>query len=114
MTRSDIIKNETHYLGTSLSIIPWFDEYKNGDKITNAELIIDKVEERIDKKGRLMAFVKTHDIAGEYENIELIVFASKYIKYIEAFDLTFGNKIIVSGKKDGSKIIVDTAFKLKE
>lgn len=114
MTRLDIIKNETKYLGTSLSIIPWFDEYKNGDKVINAELIIDKVQERVDKKGRLMAFVKTHDVAGEYESIELLVFASKYTKYIEVFDVTFGDKILVSGKKDNGKIIVDTAQKIKE
>lgn len=113
MTRLDIIKNETSYLGTSLSLIPWFDKYKNGEKIINAELIIDKVDERYDKKGRLMAFAKTHDVAGEYENIELLIFASKYTKYIEAFDLTFGNKILVSGKKDGQKIIIDTAQKVK-
>ena len=112
MTRLDIIKNETSYLGISLTLTPWMEQYKNGDKINNAELIIDKVDERYDKKGRLMAFVKTHDIAGEYENIELLVFASKYTKYIEAFDVTFGDKILVSGKKDNGKIIIDTAQKI--
>lgn len=112
MTRLDIIKNETSYLGISLILTPWMDQYKNGEKINNAELIIDKVDERYDKKGRLMAFVKTHDVAGEYENIELVAFASKYTKYIEVFDVTFGDKILVSGKKDGNKIIVDTAQKI--
>lgn len=111
-TRLDIIKNETSYLGISLTLTPWMDQYKNGEKINNAELIIDKVDERYDKKGRLMAFVKTHDVAGEYENIELVAFASKYTKYIEVFDITFGDKILVSGKKDGNKIIVDTAQKI--
>lgn len=111
-TRLDIIKNETSYLGISLTLTPWMDQYKNGEKINNAELIIDKVDERYDKKGRLMAFVKTHDVAGEYESIELLVFASKYTKYIEVFDVTFGDKILVSGKKDNGKIIVDTAQKI--
>lgn len=112
MTRIDIIKNETSYLGISLTLTPWMDQYKNGEKINNAELIIDKVDERYDKKGRLMAFVKTHDIAGEYEEIELLVFASKYTKYIEAFDVTFGDRILISGKKDNGKIIIDTAQKI--
>lgn len=112
LIRSDIIKYETHYLGASLSITPWFEEYKNGDSVNDIELIIDQVNERYDKKGKLMAFVETHDVAQEYDKIDLIVFASKYIKNIDVFDKKFGDKILVSGKKDNNKIIINTAQKI--
>lgn len=112
LTKREIIKYETKYLGTAFSCTPWIDSYNDGDMIRNICVKIKNVQERIDKKGGLMAFVNVDDLSEEVDKLSLVVFSSVYRKYISEFDTVFGEYIEINGKKDGNKIIVSSARKI--
>lgn len=92
---------ESEVLSVMLTHRPWFDTIEDGYvKIPECEVV--SVQQKKDRKGRLMAFVK---IIVDVNEIEVIVFSSSYIKYDNLFDNRFGNKISIEGEKKDGKII---------
>ncbi len=80
----------------------WLEKLTQGDTVT-FEYTINSKFEKLDKRNRLMAFVK-----GEANNceIELVVFATKYVKSLDLFDPIFykDKTLTIKAKKiDGNK-----------
>lgn len=101
--RQTCIDYEVSRLEFSLTYKPWIEEMELGDT-KEFECKIEKITEKIDKNGRLMAFVT---VSNQSCNIELIVFATKYRKYLDIFDkyINLTQKLKVKGEKlEGNKM----------
>lgn len=99
---------EKEVLSVSITYKPWWDEVKQGERISEAAEII-TFTERPDRNGNAMGFMKLKIRSCE---VEAIMFSSKYLKCIGAFDEVLNPEriITVTGKKDDKeKLIVDTA-----
>lgn len=96
------IEYELQKLNVSLTYKTWLEKLTQGDTVTFEYTISSKFE-KLDKRNRLMAFVK-----GEANNceIELVVFATKYVKSLDLFDPIFykDKTLTIKAKKiDGNK-----------
>lgn len=94
---------EKEVLGTSITYKPWWDTIKPDQTVERAMEIVD-VAEKIDRNGRLMAFV-TFKCQGSV--IKGVVFASKYSRYAGLLDKQRYTHATIKGKKDdkGSLIV---------
>lgn len=93
------IEMEIEALGVPIKYKPWWHTIEDGTNICETAEVI-SIEERVDKNKNLMCFAKL-----KINNciIDTVIFSSIYCKSIGLFDNTFGNKIKIFGKKDGSK-----------
>ena len=102
------IEFEKEVLSASITYKPWWSEVRQGERISETAKIL-SFTERPDKRGNAMGFMKLKIRSCE---IEALMFASKYLKCIGAFDEALNPKkiITVTGKKDDKgKLILDTA-----
>lgn len=102
------IEFEKEVLSASITYKPWWSEVRQGERISESAKIL-SFTERPDKRGNAMGFMKLKIRSCE---IEALMFASKYLKCIGAFDEALNPKkiITVTGKKDDKgKLILDTA-----
>lgn len=94
------IQMEQEAMGIAITFKPWWDGVKNGGIVREERAEILSVEERKDKKGGLMAFVKLKIRDCEVRGI---LFASRYAKLVSAFDINRGVHILITGKKDAPR-----------
>ena len=102
------IEFEKEVLSASITYKPWWSEVRQGERISESAKIL-SFTERPDKRGNAMGFMKLRIRSCE---IEALMFSSKYLKCIGAFDEALNPKkvITVTGKKDDKgKLILDTA-----
>lgn len=102
------IEFEKEVLSASITYKPWWSEVRQGERISESAKIL-SFTERPDKRGNAMGFMKLKIRSCE---IEAIMFSSKYLKCIGAFDEALNPKkvIAITGKKDDKgKLIVDAA-----
>ena len=94
---------EKQTLGAPVSIKPYWETVKPNSKI-NQRFELRNIEERADKNGRLMGFLKLYREGSE---IKGLVFASNYSKC--ALEISKADYVSVQGKKDdrGTLIIND-------
>jgi DNA polymerase-3 subunit alpha len=99
---------ERDVLGTPITYKPWWNNVEPNKKLSAmAELV--KVEERPDKNGNMMGFI-TLKINGC--QIKGLVFASKYCKIVDMFDMDRHTEIIIEGKKDDKgTLLINNAHK---
>ena len=109
-TTNDIMTFEEETLGLPLTIKPWFSTVPMNDKVSfDCKLV--KVQEKYDRNGGLMAFVKVETIEDNIP-LELVVFASTYRKFANYFDMADHDIIHIFGTKtDKSKVSV---YRVKE
>ena len=109
-TTNDIMTFEEETLGLPLTIKPWFSTVPMNDKVSfDCKLV--KVQEKYDRNGGLMAFVKVETIEDNIP-LELVVFASTYRKSANYFDMADHDIIHIFGTKtDKSKVSV---YRVKE
>ena len=93
---------EISVLNTSITYPLIFNNVPNGDLYEFKNCRVTSVVEKTDKKGKLMAFVKV--LINDIEPVEVVVFASSYLKNIDLFDSRYGDVIDIIGEKDGKKI----------
>lgn len=87
---------EREVLGTCITYTPWFDELEvNTPALANFELV--SVTEKMQKNGKLMAFVK---LRKDGIDIDGIAFATVYGKNARHFDTNTVSHIELTGKKD--------------
>lgn len=105
MTEETYIEMEQKTLGIALTYKPWWEKLKNGARISEATAEVLSISEFLDKNQHMMAAitVKINNCI-----VPCFVFASKYAKYIAAFT-NKTKKIIISGKRDRDKIIINKA-----
>ena len=96
---------ELSVLNTSITYPLVFNGLDNGKPCTLHNCNVLSVTEKTDKHGRLMAFVKVS--VNGVENVEIVVFASKYIKVMDMFSDRNNYVLEIKGKKDGNKLILD-------
>ena len=101
--KSKAQKLEISVLNTSITYPLVFASAEDGDKIELNNCKIIAVNEKKDKKGKLMAFVKV--LVDDVEPVNMIVFSSSYINNYDLFDVRYGDRIDVFGEKDGNKLI---------
>lgn len=102
------IEFEKEVLSASITYKPWWSEVRQGERISETAKIL-SFTERPDKRGNAMGFMKLKIRSCE---IEALMFSSKYLKCVGAFDEVLNPKkiITVTGKKDDKgKLILDTA-----
>ena len=102
------IEFEKEVLSASITYKPWWSEVRQGERISESAKIL-SFTERPDKRGNAMGFMKLRIRSCE---IDALMFSSKYLKCIGAFDEALNPKkiITVTGKKDDKgKLILDTA-----
>ena len=102
------IEFEKEVLSASITYKPWWSEVRQGERISETARIL-SFTERPDKRGNAMGFMKLKIRSCE---IEALMFSSKYLKCVGAFDEALNPKkiITVTGKKDDKgKLILDTA-----
>lgn len=94
---------ERKTLGAPVSIKPYWDTVKANSKV-NERFELRNIDERTDKNGRLMGFLKLYREGSE---IKGLVFASNYAKC--ALEIAKADYVSVQGKKDdkGTLIIND-------
>ena len=109
-TTNDIMTFEEETLGLPLTIKPWFSTIPMNDKVSfDCKLV--KVQEKYDRNGGLMAFVKVETVEDKIP-LELVVFASTYRKSANYFDMADHDIIHIFGTKtDKSKVSV---YRVKE
>ena len=102
------IDYEKEILSAPITYKPWWDTVKPGKKIEEGAAIM-SVNERVDKNGNAMAFLKLNINSCE---IEGIIFSSVYKKCIGVFDSGI-NKLkianVVGKKDDKGKLIITSA-----
>jgi DNA polymerase-3 subunit alpha len=99
---SIIIEMEEQTLGIPLTARPWFDKQEL-DTTVRFECIINKVTEKYDRNGNLMAFVKVV-IDQDKTPIEVVLFSSTYSKCVQHIEE--GNHVRIQGKKtEKAKVI---------
>ena len=106
------IEYEKEVLSAPITYKPWWNEIKPGKKIDEQAIIL-SCNERPDKNGNAMAFMKLNI---NYCEIEAIMFASAYKKCIGVFDENLNKSRIarVLGKKDDKgKLILSMAYEVK-
>ena len=101
--KSKAQKLEISVLNTSITYPLVFASAEDEDKIELNNCKIVAVNEKKDKKGKLMAFVKV--LVDDVEPVNMIVFSSSYINNYDLFDTRYGDRIDVFGEKDGNKLI---------
>ena len=102
------IEFEKDVLSASITYKPWWNMVRQGEKIIEEAKIL-SFTERPDKRGNAMGFMKLKIRSCE---IEALMFSSKYLKCVGAFDEALNPKkiVTVTGKKDDKgKLIVDIA-----
>ena len=104
------IDMETEIIGAPVTYQPWWDLMGPNKKFTE-EMEITYVNERKDKRGRLMAF---GNAKCNHCEIEFIAFASKYGKIHHLLNPAEGQKVLITGKKDEKgMLLIDSARKNK-
>lgn len=83
----------------------FFEEYENGEQAITAGAVI-KLKKHRDKNQNMMGFAS---IETQFGVVELVVFAKQFKQYKEL--LESGKMVLVTGRKDGEKMIVN---KMKE
>ena len=101
--KSKAQKLEISVLNTSITYPLVFASAEDEDKVELNNCKIVAVNEKKDKKGKLMAFVKV--LVDDVEPVNMIVFSSSYINNYDLFDVRYGDIIDVFGEKDGNKLI---------
>lgn len=96
------IELETEVLGTPVTFIPFWDSVQTGEQITTT-LKIDKVQEKMDKNGNMMAFVTGF---AEGCTIRCVVFAKTYTSNIGKLDKNHNEYVTLSGKKDDKGALI--------
>lgn len=102
------IEFEKDVLSASITYKPWWNMVRQGERITEEAKIL-SFTERPDKRGNAMGFMKLKIRSCE---VEALMFSSKYLKCVGAFDEALNPKkiVTVTGKKDDKgKLIVDIA-----
>ena len=108
--KSAIIQFETESLEKPLTAKPWLEEIAKGDTCTfECELV--KVSEKYDRNNKLMCFVSAITVEDNIP-VEMIIFSSTYVKFVDLFDMHDNKNLIITGKKEGAnKIIVNRVKK---
>ena len=101
--KSKAQKLEISVLNTSITYPLVFASAENEDKVELNNCKIIAVNEKKDKKGKLMAFVKV--LVDDVEPVDVLVFSSSYINNYDLFDVRYGDRIDIFGEKDGKKLI---------
>lgn len=87
---------EKETLGTCITYTPWWDDVQVGE-LTSATFKLEKVTEKTQKNGKLMAFAK---VSKDGIEIDAVVFATVYGKNARFFNTDFTDEIELAGKKD--------------
>ena len=93
---------EIEVLNTSITYPLVFTAAMDKDVIDLENCRIVSVNEKKDKNGKLMAFVKV--LVDDIEPVDVIVFSSLYMKNYDLFDVRYGDVIDIRGEKDGKKL----------
>ena len=101
-SKTEAQRMELEVLNTSITHPLVFNNTIDGDYCDLKDCRIVSITEKKDRKGKLMAFVKV--LANDIEPVEVIVFASAYIKNMDLFDVRYGDVIDILGEKDGKKL----------
>ena len=102
------IEFEKEVLSAPITYKPWWDTIKVNEKVDEAA-VFSSVDERVDRNGNAMAFVKLRINSC---NVDGIIFASTYRKCLGAFDFALNpyRMVQITGKKDEKgKLIVSGA-----
>lgn len=102
------IEFEKEVLSAPITYKPWWDTVKVNGKIDETA-VFSSVDERVDRNGNAMAFVKLRINSC---NVDGIIFASTYSKYLGAFDFALNpyRMVQITGKKDEKgKLIISSA-----
>lgn len=93
---------EIEVLNTSITHPLVFGSAEDGEmlKLNNCKIV--SVTEKKDRNGNLMAFVKVR--IDNIEPVEVLVFASSYVKNYDLFDTRYGDVINIVGEKNGKKL----------
>lgn len=93
---------EIEVLNTSITHPLVFGSAEDGEmlKLNNCKIV--SVIEKKDRNGNLMAFVKVR--IDNIEPVEVLVFASSYVKNYDLFDTRYGDVISIVGEKSGKKL----------
>mgnify|MGYP002520819881 FL=1 len=110
-TRMNCMQYETEYLGLNLTYRSTFENTAIGDTATLYGSI-DKLTERPDKKGKMMAFL---DFNSENSVIRCLIFSSTYLKYRSTVSLYNTNNIYsISGKKSDQNTFIVNSINLEK
>ena len=93
---------EIEVLNTSITYPLVFTAAMDKDVIDLENCRIVSVNEKKDKNGKLMAFIKV--LVDDIEPVDVIVFSSSYMKNYDLFDVRYGDVIDIRGEKDGKKL----------
>jgi DNA polymerase III alpha subunit len=96
---------ELDVLNTSITYPLVFNGLDEGKPCVLHNCKVTSVVEKTDRNGRLMAFVKVN--VDGVENVEVVAFASKYIKVMDLFNEKNNYVLEIKGKKDKNKLILD-------
>lgn len=100
------IEFETSTLGTCITHKPWYEEIPEGETVELSELKIEKVTEKVDKRGNLMAFAT---VSKRGCKIDCVIFSKTYTRNSNYFDVNFYESVCLKGKKDDKgKFIVSS------
>jgi DNA polymerase-3 subunit alpha len=96
------IELEKDVLGTPVTFIPFWDNVMAGEDIT-VTLKIEKVQEKMDKKGNMMGF-----LTGSYDgcSIRCVIFARQYTANVGKLDKNHNEYVTLKGKKDDKGALV--------
>jgi DNA polymerase III alpha subunit len=96
---------EESTLGVAITYKPWWSTIKEDQKIDSEPATLVSLNERTDKKGRLMGF---YTLSINDCEIEAISFATTYARYSGIME---NNYFLVSGKKDSKgKLLLSRAI----
>lgn len=101
--REKCIRLEQEVLGTSITHELWFNSLSDGDTFEEVEFEIISTSTKKDKRGNLMAFAK---LRKDTQDISSLVFSSIYKGNTRAFDNRVTSSAILSGRRDGNKLII--------
>ena len=107
------IEFEKEVLSAPITYKPWWDTVKVNGKVDEAA-VFSSVDERVDRNGNAMAFVKLRINSC---NIDGIIFASTYRKCLGAFDFALNpyRMVQITGKKDEKgKLIISSASIIRQ
>ena len=104
-TQATTQEMELDVLSTSITYPLIFNGLEEGKPCTLHNCSVVSVTEKTDKNNKLMAFAKVS--VNGVENVEIIIFASKYIKVMDLFSDRNNYVLEIKGKKDKNKLILD-------
>lgn len=101
------IEFETDTLGAPITYKPWYENIPVDEYVELADLKLEKVTEKIDRNGNLMAFAT---VSNRGCKIECVIFAKTYTKNANYFDMNFYHSVNLKGRKDSKNKFIVTSI----